>query len=76
VKEALMVLKDRLDDWIRRESPGGARPRRKFTVITGIGRHSERGGKLYPAVQKFLDQNGYDYESEPGSYVVKNKWRR
>lgn len=72
LKEALMILKDRLMDWYRREAPSGGRPRRKFVIITGVGRHSERGSKLQPAVYKYLAQHGWNFDYDAGCFTVKN----
>lgn len=48
-----------------------------FTIITGVGRHSEGGrGKLGPAVKQALTSDGWRIEMNTGSITVKGKARR
>lgn len=87
VKDAVRIAKREADGWwkgsggrgvmgldgrVRGRGDGGV----GFTIITGVGRHSEGGkGKLGPAVAKALVAEGWRIVADEGSLVVVGKGR-
>lgn len=79
VKEAMVIVERELSQWERKEwrpCVDQQRPATPLTIVTGVGRRSNGMGKLLPAVERHLHQNGWRFEqSEEGVFVVLGKQR-
>ncbi|OQS05073.1 hypothetical protein THRCLA_02744 [Thraustotheca clavata] len=43
---------------------------RKFTIVTGLGRHSPTSGKLYKGVHESLSRRGVNFVRGQGNYII------
>ncbi|GAB7338223.1 hypothetical protein MBLNU457_4559t1 [Dothideomycetes sp. NU457] len=83
VQDALRISKQRVERWYsglgenKVNGRAGAVDRATgFTIITGVGHHSEGGkGKLGPAVSKMLIAEGWRVEKNGGSITVRGRAR-
>jgi hypothetical protein len=83
VPSAVRIAKQKVQQWWDRlgeeRIPGGGRKGvgQGYHIITGLGRHSERGrGKIGPAVVKALVKEGWKLEVGSGDLVVVELARR
>lgn len=89
VKDAVRIARQKTESWsssrgrrvmgmdgrMRNEGGSGA-DGAPLRIITGIGRHSDRGiAKIGPAVGRMLMQEGWKFEVGQGSFVVTGRNR-
>ncbi|CAG8701346.1 17938_t:CDS:2, partial [Cetraspora pellucida] len=73
VDEALVVVKERLDEWYPREMIRyGQTPSRPLKIVTGLGNHSPNGvAKLRTEVKRSLVKDNWDISEYVGYVMVK-----
>ena len=84
VQDAVRIAKQRVESWWaglgedRVNGRLGAEERaRGFSIVTGVGRHSEGGkGKLGPAVNKMLTAQGWRVENNGGVILVRGRAKK
>ncbi|KAK4507676.1 hypothetical protein PRZ48_001411 [Zasmidium cellare] len=84
VLNAVRIAKQKVEQWwealgeSRANGRVGAQERQAgYTIVVGLGRHSEGGkGKLGPAVNKALREDGWKVEQSGAVLVVKGKTRK
>lgn len=89
VKDAVRIARQKTESWssargrrvmgmdgrVRNEGGSGA-DGGSLRIITGVGRHSDRGiAKIGPAVGRMLMQEGWKFEVGQGSFVVTGRKR-
>jgi len=74
VKDAVRISRERVATWwheLGESRINGGGVGRGYTIVTGLGRHSEGGrGKLGPAVGKMLLKEGWKVEAGSGVLLV------
>jgi len=66
VQESVAVARECVQEW----SSSGGSSSGSFTIITGVGKHSNGPAVLAPAVQKALETDGWRVRKEYGLLVV------
>lgn len=68
ISEAITVARESVDDWWN-DASGSSR--KSLVIITGRGNHSKNQvGVIGPAVQKDLEQSGWNIRRSPGNITI------
>ncbi|TGZ84497.1 hypothetical protein EX30DRAFT_391945 [Ascodesmis nigricans] len=77
VQQGVKIAKEHTTRWWVESKPDDRRGIKPLVIVTGMGRHSkDHQPKLFPAIKKLLERDGWDHKVDKGQIIVYQKSNR